>query len=151
MKKIILYLCFVLTAFTAAAQASELEEQQPNPKREEKIKALYVAYITQQLNLSPEDAQKFWPMHAQYDAELKAINNGNANELDRQQAVLNVKKKYVSSFNKILGNERCNNFYKQDGEFRRKLVERLKQMRQQRNMNRPQGEGRMRKNMQPGN
>lgn len=132
MKKIILYISFVLAAFTASAQAVS-EEVQVNQKKEEKIKALYIAYISQQLSLTPTEAEKFWPAHTQYEADLRAINKGELNELDRQQAVLNVKKKYQNNFNKIIGNERSNNFYRQDAEFRKKLVDRLKQMRQQSN------------------
>ena len=131
MKKFILYISLVLAVFSASAQGGS-EDGQLNPKREEKIKALYVAYISQQLSLTPAEAEKFWPAHAQYEADLLEINKGSLNELDRQQAVLNVKKKYQGNFNKILGNERSNNFYRQDTEFRKKLVERLKQMRQQR-------------------
>ena len=138
MKKLILYISFLFTAFTAAAQAPV--EGQMNSKKEEKIKALYVAYMTQQLQLTPAEAQTFWPMHAQYDAELRAIHSSTDNELDRQQAALNVKKKYQAGFSRTLGIERSNNFYRQDAEFRKKLVDRLKQMRQQR-----QGEGGMRK------
>jgi hypothetical protein len=135
MKKYILYLMFILAGFTTTAQTTEpaaVEEEQPNPQRAEKIKALYVAYITQQLNLTPDDAQKFWPVHAQYEAEIRTVNMGNADELARQQNVLNIKKKYQANFNKLLGTERCNKFYRHDGEFRKKMLERLKQMRQQR-------------------
>ena len=134
MKKFILYLSLIFAFFSATAQTDDAATTIQNPKKEEKIKALYVAYISQQLSLTADEAQKFWPVHAQYEAELKNINQGNAGELDRQQAVLNVKKKYQGSFNKILGTERSNNFYRQDAEFRKKLVERLKQMRQQRKM-----------------
>lgn len=134
MKKFILYISFVFAAFNASAQAGA-EDGQMNPKKEEKIKALYVAYISQQLSLTPTEAEKFWPAHTQYEADIRSINKGDLNELDRQQAVLNVKKKYQANFNKILGNERSNNFYRQDAEFRKKLVDRLKQMRQQRGNN----------------
>lgn len=136
MKYFLLYLTFFITSFTSLAQVGA-GDGAANPKREEKIKALYVAYITQQLSLTAGEAEKFWPLHAQYDAELRSINDNNMDEIDRQQAILNVKKKYVSGFNKILGNERSNNFYKQDGEFRKKMVERLKQLRQQRLQNKP--------------
>ena len=134
MKKFILYISFLFIAFSVSAQTVS-EDGQLNPKKEEKIKALYVAYISQQLSLTPTEAEKFWPAHAQYESDLREINKGDLNELDRQQAVLNVKKKYQNNFNKILGNERSNNFYRQDTEFRKKLVDRLKQMRQQRGNN----------------
>ena len=131
MKQFILYTTFIFAAFCASAQVVAADGQD-NPKKQEKIKALYVAYISQQLSLTPAEAEKFWPAHAQYEADLRDINKENLNELDRQQAVLNVKKKYQGNFNKILGNERSNSFYRQDAEFRKKLTDRLKQMRQQR-------------------
>ena len=134
MKNFILYISFVFAAFTTNAQAV-LEDVQVNQKKEEKIKALYIAYISQQLSLTPNEAEKFWPAHTQFEADLRAINRGELNELDRQQAVLNVKKKYQNNFNKIIGKERSNNFYRQDAEFRKKMVDRLKQMRQQSNNN----------------
>jgi hypothetical protein len=133
MKKCILYLSFVLAAFTATAQAPDMDEQ-PNPKKEKDIEALYVAYVSKQLQLTPEEAQKFWPIHSQYNAELKALNKSNISEIDREQAVLNIKKKYVGNFNRVLGSERCNNFYRQDAAFREKLRSRLKEIRQQRRM-----------------
>ncbi|MEQ1553726.1 MAG: hypothetical protein ABL929_06090 [Ferruginibacter sp.] len=137
MKKLLLYLTFILLANTTYAQppgGGMPGDRQPNPKREEKIKALYVAYITQQLNLSADEAQKFWPVHAQFDAEMRATHSiESITELDRQQAMLNVKKKYQPNFIKILGTERSNDFYRQDEEFRKKIMERLKKMRQNRN------------------
>ena len=145
MKKFILYFFCVVAAFSATAQLSN-EYAQVNPKREEKIKALYTAYISQQLALTPAEAEKFWPAHAQYDADLLAANKNETNELERQQAILNVKKKYQGNFIKILGSERSNNFYRQDAEFRKKLVERLKQMRQRKMENNNDGGSRLQKN-----
>ena len=141
MKKFILYLSLIFTIFSATAQTNDAATTMQNPKKEEKIKALYVAYITQQLALTPDEAQKFWPVHSQYEAELKNVNVNNSNEIDRQQSVLNVKKKYQGNFIKILGSERSNNFYRQDAEFRKKLVERLKQMRQRKMENGNNGGG----------
>lgn len=129
MKHILLILSIFISSF-GAVNAQD-QRQPPDPaKREQKIKALYVAYITQDLKLTEEEAQKFWPVHAQFDAEVKAVNL-DMPELDRQQAVLNIKKRYQDRFVKILGNDRANAFFRSDAEFRKKLVERLKNMRQQ--------------------
>jgi sulfite reductase alpha subunit-like flavoprotein len=132
MKNILLYIVFFFSALSGIAQAPDDLGQQ-NGKRQEKIKALYVAYITQQLSLTPDEAQKFWPIHGQYDAELRAVNMGNTNELDKQQAALNVKKKYQANFIKILGADRTNDFYRKDAEFRKRMIEKLKQLRQKQN------------------
>ena len=103
---------------------------QPEPgNREQKVQALYVAYITQELKLTEAEAQKFWPIHQQYDSELRAVPMSD--ELARQQAQLNIKKKYQDRFAKVLGTDRTNSFYIKDGEFRKKLVDRLRKMRQQ--------------------
>lgn len=123
MKNILLTL-----GFTFAFIFSAFSQQ--NPDREDKIQALYIAYISQQLNLTQDEAKQFWPVHTQYDAELKAISR-TQNELDIQQASLNIKKKYQDKFVKILGAERTNNFYKTDAEFRKRMVERLRKLRQE--------------------
>lgn len=121
MKKFILSL-FVFASFAAQAQ--------PAADRQQKVEALYVAYMTRELNLTEDDAQKFWPVHALYDNEVRAVKL-DAPELERQQAVLNIKKKYQDRFTRILGATRTNEFFIKDGEFRKKLVDRLKKMRQQ--------------------
>ncbi|HMT96851.1 MAG TPA: hypothetical protein PKC62_09205 [Ferruginibacter sp.] len=97
----------------------------------QKIQALYIAFISRELKLTEAEAQKFWPVHTEFDNEVKAVKP-EMNELDRQQAVLNIKKKYQDRFVKIIGPDRTNNFYKVDAEFRKKLVERLQKLRQQR-------------------
>ncbi len=152
MKKFILYCLFVCTAFVAQSQVVD-DDLQSNPQKEEKVKALYVAYMTQQLKLTPDEAQKFWPIHAQYDAELRAINKSGLSEIDREDAEVKVKKKYVASFTKVLGADRCNKFSIHDNQFRDKIKARLREMRQQRRQqmqqdggNRPQGGGRRKLN-----
>ncbi len=146
MKNFLLYICFLLACFTATAQAPDVMGDGQKDKIAQKIEALYVAFITKEMNLTPEEAQKFWPVHTQYAAELKAIQRETANdELAKQQAILNVKKKYQASFIKILGNDRCNNFYKKDGEFRKKMMDRIKQIKQKR-LEREQNGGRRKGN-----
>jgi len=40
--------------------------------KREKIEAVRVAFITQKLNLTPDEAQKFWPVYNEYQDKLKA-------------------------------------------------------------------------------
>jgi hypothetical protein len=137
MKHILLYLFIFIGSFGVAnAQAGGDND---GPKREQKIQALYIAYVSQELKLTEDEAQKFWPVHTQYDAEIKAVSM-DLNEIDRQQAVLNIKKKYQDRFIKIIGADRTNTFFKTDAEFRKKMIDRLKKMREQRNQNNPRGQ-----------
>ena len=135
MKKHLLILILFITGTLSAAKAQD-DQPGDDVKKQEKIKALYVAYITQQLNLNPEEAQKFWPVHTQFETVLKAVKN-DLPELDKQQAMLNVKKRYQENFNRILGTHRCERFFRMDGEFKRKLLERIRTQRQNQPQQRP--------------
>lgn len=127
MKKIVLIFSVLLSSFSIAfaQEGDELTKQ-------EKIRSLYVAYVTQQLALTPDEAQKFWPVHTQFENDLKAVNK-DLPELPKQQARLDIKKRYQDNFNKILGVNRCERFFRMDGEFKRKLLDRM-----QRQGNNPQ-------------
>jgi hypothetical protein len=143
MKKYLLIFTLCLGSLTALKAQDDLPGNEN--QRQEKIKALYVAYITQQLNLTPDEAQRFWPVHTQFESELHTVRP-DMPELEKQQAVLNIKKRYQDNFNKILGNNRCERFFRMDGEFKSKLLDRI---RKQRMNQRPgQGMGGMRRNPQ---
>jgi hypothetical protein len=129
-------------------------QDQPGPEdrknREKKMQALYVAFISRELILTEEEAQKFWPVHAQYDKELRSLNR-EMRELEREEAVLSIKKQYQDKFNKVLGNERTDEFYRKDLEFRKRLMEKLQEQREKRG-NPPRGGGppdRMRRDREP--
>ena len=120
-----------LLAVTAFAQDNE-NEQKPTGER---LQALKIAYITKKLNLTPEEAQRFWPVYNQYEAELKKVRqDGNAKgvpiiEIDEQ--VLNIKKKYNGEFIKAVGAPRTDQFFKAEKEFGAFVTKELIQRRQQ--------------------
>ena len=134
MKRFLLILS-ILTGFLSVAKAQD--DPADNEKQQEQLKALYVAYITDELKLTPEEAQQFWPVHTAFDNELKAVKQ-DLPELDRQQAILNIKKRYQDRFVKIINADRTEKFFRKDTEFRRKLIERMQKIRQNRaNQQRP--------------
>jgi hypothetical protein len=122
MKKIILILSVLLGSLSIAFA----QDNQPGDEltKKKQVEALYVAYVTQELKLTPDEAQKFWSLHTQFDAELRAVNK-DLPELTKQQAHLDIKKKYQDGFTKIVGTNRCEHFYRIRDEFRRKLLERM--------------------------
>lgn len=131
MKKYLLILTFLLGSFSVA-----FAQEGDDLTKQEKIQALYVAYVTQQLQFTPEEAQKFWPIHAQFAGELKSVKT-DLPELEKQQAYLNIKKKYQENFNKIIGVNRCERFFRMDGEFKRKLMDRVQKQRNNQQRQRP--------------
>ena len=126
MKKYILILTLLFGGFSLAFA----QDNQPGDDlaRQERIKALYVAYVTQQLQLTPDEAQRFWPVHTQFETELKGVNK-DLPELPKQQAFLDIKKKYQDNFVKIVGVNRCERFFRMSDEFKRKLRERVQKQR----------------------
>jgi hypothetical protein len=132
MKKYLLILTLLLGSFSMAfAQENQTGDEQT---KQERLQALYVAYVTKQLQFTPEEAQKFWPVHTQFENELKSIK-ANLPELDKQQLVLNIKRKYQDNFVKIIGTNRCERFFKMREEFGNKLKERVQK--RQNNQQRP--------------
>jgi hypothetical protein len=127
---------WILAAITIFTMIGGLFAQEKGNKHAEgpgqKIKAIYIAYITQEISLTEADAQKFWPLHAQFQDEIKEKNHEKLSELDKEESILNVKKKYKDRFAKIIGDDRTNVFFKKDAEFRQKVAHRLKEQRMKR-------------------
>ena len=123
----------VFLGLTAAAQVSP-------ENREQKVQALYVAYITQELKLTEGEAQKFWPVYNKYSAELKKVRQdakeNNSPEIETEEKYLAIRKRYNTEFNKVLPAEKVNAFFKAEKEFgtllQKELMER-RQRRQERN------------------
>jgi Skp family chaperone for outer membrane proteins len=86
-----------------------------------RLEALKIAYITKRLDLSPEEAQKFWPIYNQYAEELKkarqdAIRN-NKSEIELDESLLNIRKKYSVQFGQALSPQKIDIFFKSEKEF----------------------------------
>ncbi len=135
MKRILLYILFIAGS-TSIARAQNPDTEDAD-KKQRNVEAYYVAFVTQKLNLTEAEAQKFWPVHSQFQAEIKSVDL-NLPELERQQAMLNVKKRYQDRFTAILGGNRSNTFYRLHGEFITRLIE-IRKKRQQNMNQRPPG------------
>ncbi|MES2429953.1 MAG: hypothetical protein V4556_03390 [Bacteroidota bacterium] len=121
MKKIYFILTFIL--FTGIAQA---QETQPGDKKQQNIEALKIAFISKELALTPEEAQQFWPIYNQYSKEFRGAVKGNEDVLDRDEKVLNIRKKYKDQFQKILGQDRMNRLYSAEGKFHKVLIKAMR-------------------------
>lgn len=101
-----------------------------------KLKAYQIAYLTKKLDLTPEEAQRFWPVFNKYEDEIRItrIQNKQSTEVELEEKMLNVRKKYFDEFSRVLNKERADRVFKADREFkdvvRKELMER-RQLRQQ--------------------
>ena len=100
-----------------------------------KLQTLKIAYITRQLNLTSDEAQKFWPVYYSYTAELKKTRQEKKeDELAFEENVLNIRKKYSGDFKKILNtDERVNKVLKADRDFNNEIRKELQKRMQLRN------------------
>lgn len=114
MKKI--FILFGFITFSALLTQAQVVDGE---KSGERIKSLEVGYITRQLQLTPEEAEKFWPIFHQYRKELKTTvaESINADKLDREQKILDVRKKHKKNFATVLDNGRVEKFYEAEDKF----------------------------------
>ncbi len=97
--------------------------QDNNEETGKNLEAVRTAFITNHLKLSPQEAQKFWPVYNNYIQEIKKARKDYPNDVVAQQeAIVNVRKKYKTEFKNIVGSdERVNKTYTAEGEFRNML------------------------------
>jgi hypothetical protein len=119
MKKILVLLSvFVNICYICSAQ------QGVKRNRAESIQA---AYFTNELKLSPDEANKFWPVYNNYKEEIrKARLEKRDDELAFEERVLGIRKKYRPEFSKVLNNDqRANKVFQADKNFREILRKEL--------------------------
>jgi len=133
---------------------SSLSFAQNFKERKEKVKALKVAFITEKLELTTEEAQKFWPIYNAFDdkqgelrhEKMKSILDrfkpGNVEKLSEKDAsnslaqmekieedLFNLKKKFIKDLQGVISAKKIIKLKKAEEDFNREL---LKQMREKR-------------------
>ena len=134
MKKYLLIIALFL-GFTVAGMS-----QDDDRKDGGRIAALKIAYLTRKLNLSTEEAQKFWPVYNKYADEIRKVQiearQNRTTEIDREEKVLNIRKRFNGEFSKALSVEKVNTFFRVEKEFNGFLQKEMMERRQQRLDNR---------------
>ncbi len=130
MKKFILILILFFGSFSIIKAQDD-----DGSKRAEKLQALKIAFITQKLDLTSDEAQKFWPVYGQYEKEMTQVlqDKRNGDVIDNDEKLLNLRKRYRPEFVKVIGQQRMNKLFNAEREFRGVLLKHLKnKMNQQR-------------------
>lgn len=145
MKKILIVMVLIVANFSFAQGFKE---------KKEKIKALKVAYITEKLNFTSEEAQKFWPIYNAFDekqfeirhnkmkAIIKKIEEGGMDNISEKEAqnlisqmensedeLHNLKKKFMQDLQKVIPAKKIILLKKTEEEFNRKLLREFKERR----------------------
>ena len=75
---------FFLSANMMFAQSIDTDATERQGMK--KLKAQRVAFITERIDLTPEEAEKFWPMYNQFENDKKKIQE----KFKRQKRVVNM-------------------------------------------------------------
>ncbi len=107
----------------------------------QKIQSIKVDYLSGNMHLTSEEADKFWPVYQQYQKELTAVlhqkrqNMLNAQKnpqdivndnLEYDSKILSIKKRYNDEFARILPSDKLAQFYKGERSFNEEMIKRLK-------------------------
>ena len=148
MKKLLQIMLALLLAIPVLAQETDPEDAAIDPKAKEKINDARAAYITERLGLTPEEAEKFWPVYREYVQKRQdlrkqfreAKKSGTAEkeliELDLKikQQELDLEKDYSGRLQKVISAQKLMNLRQAEGDFRRILIRQIqqRQLRQER-------------------
>lgn len=155
MKRLLIIIYCVLSSLGALAQDPD-EQVVQDPQVQEKIKNLRIAYISDKLGLTPDQAEKFWPIYREFsdkrreirqelvDArkELKTDNPDPAKQeelvklgLAIKQRELDLEKTYSERLLRVISAQQILTLRKAEGDFQRIIIEQIQQRRmmQQRN------------------
>ncbi|PQJ78807.1 sensor of ECF-type sigma factor [Polaribacter porphyrae] len=148
MKKIILL--FLITFLSTISVSAQMKKGS-----RKKIKALKIAYLTEQLNLTSDEAEKFWPIYNDYDlkqhklrsktrtamknairkkGEIDAISEVDAKELissklDTDKKIYELQKSFINKLEKFLSYKKIIKLQVAEIEFTRKLMRKYKRKR----------------------
>jgi hypothetical protein len=139
---------FIIIAFMMM-QANAQPKSETRQARLDRIEAQRVAFITDRLNLTPSEAQVFWPVYNEYDAkrheltknfhkappgEEKAFEDMTDkeaidvadNQLVEAQKLLDLRKEYHSKFKSVLPPQKVLGLYESEKDFQKQLIDRLR-------------------------
>jgi hypothetical protein len=155
--KALLRIVLVLITFPALAQEDELPAAQ-DPKVRDKIQAARVAYITDQLALTPEEAEKFWPIYREFSEKRREVRqqlklnrktadpNKTTEQIERElveqqfkvkQQELNLEKDYSGRLLQVISAQKLRTLPDAERRFRQMILEQIqrRQMQQERQRN----------------
>ncbi len=138
MKKFLLILSFIGLASIGFAQDDGPGQKAGGGAR---LEAYKIAYLTKRLNLTPDEAQKFWPIYNKYTTDMRSLRMQNRDlpVIDQRQREVTLQKRYEGEFTRSFSPDRVNQFFKADMEFKsfiqKEMLERRQMRMEQRKLN----------------
>ena len=113
----------------------------------ERLEATKIAFISQKMDLSPKEAEKFWPIYNQYEKENRELlkqrremaqskldmspENRLNEQFEFEEKMLEIRKKYTKEFGKAVPTEKVLRLFEAERDFRKELLQRLQERKKQ--------------------
>lgn len=116
-------------------------------KNKEKIEALKIAHITNEVSLTSEEAQKFWPIYNDFESRKNDIRKEDMtfkrktdfnklsekesedfikNMLNLEERKIALRKQFILKLNEVISAKKILKFIEAEHTFRRKVIEEYK-------------------------
>ena len=123
-------------------------QAQENRSKEERIQALKVAFITEELNLTPEQSQGFWPLYNELQGKLRKLKKSRIKRLDLdemsdtelealleghlkgEEEKIALHRTYTQRFKKVITIRQIIKLTQSEHRFRKELLRRSKERRE---------------------
>lgn len=130
----------LLACGTVSSFAQQFERDSTrDPRGRERIRAAHAAYITERLQLTPAEAEKFWPVYREYgekrrqardqmrEARRQGMDEKGLLDLDMKirQQELDLEKEYSDRFRKIISSEKLLQLRQAEADFRKLLLRQI--------------------------
>jgi hypothetical protein len=146
-KSFVIYLAFALLTVSRSAAQEQARE---------KLDAYRIAFFTKKLNLTPKEAEKFWPVYNEFQDKknkiqidkLRIYRDFNQNELNMSEQEMieagdrfialevqgaDLAREYHQKFKEVLSPVKVLRLYQAENQYRLQLLQELKQNPQLRN------------------
>jgi hypothetical protein len=129
----------LLTLFISGIVFNGFTQDGDQKEPGKRLEALKIAYLTKKLDLSTEEAQRFWPIYNKYTEDIRSVRQEqkrtNGTELDTEEKIIGVRKKYNGEFVKALSPEKVNTFFRSEKDFGGFIQRELQERRMNRQLN----------------
>ncbi len=150
MKK--LFLILTVLFFSASLLQAQSKKNAKNGKKREKIAAMRTAFITEKLELTEAEAEKFWPITNQYHVKRKAVNNSYKQDkslesmtdeeaealindhIAKEQQLLDLKKDYIRQLKSVLPAKKIVKLKRVNRQFKKEILKRSGKRKEKRKM-----------------
>ncbi|SIR14950.1 hypothetical protein [Pontibacter lucknowensis] len=136
------FILLLFCAFTFGSTAAMAQSGRPQDKN---VEAAKVAFLTDKMELTAEQSQKFWPLYNEYETKrrelVRSYRSGYREDVDQlsdqeakarldgmfstRERELELEKEYVARYQRVISSNQIIKLYRSEREFTKLLLKKL--------------------------